>query len=221
MFSSRLWHWLPDETFNENCVISATVCNIKLGFTKPRYLKSKAVYGKRIPIPPLPNSATARNIRSAGMVTWSEPSCAVAFCSLLSLLRGGLLLQLGSWGEGSPKRGVGLGYVPTIFHYCHIFGILDGTLENKQSVRTGCWRIGKYALICLCFFLTVSKVMIIWFTYIPAISGELGPMLMSWLPYLEKKVTLGRGSWTMRRTTLKLDSKTSCFRFDRVPYYSI
>ena len=152
MFSSRLWHWLPDETCNENCVISATVCNIKLGFTKPRYLKSKAVYGKRIPIPPLPNSASARNIHSAGMVTWSKPSCAVAFCSLLSLLRRGLFLQLGSWGEGSPKRGVGLGYVLTIFHYCHIFGILDGALENKQRMPTGCWRIGKSALICLCFF---------------------------------------------------------------------
>ena len=124
-------------------------------------------------------------------------------------------------GRGKPKARGGVGVRTHYFHYCHIFGILDGALENKQSVRTGCWRIGKYALICLCFFLTVSKVMIIWFTYIPAISGELGPMLMSWLPYLEKKVTLGRGSWTMRRTTLKLDSKASCFRFDRVPYYII
>ena len=34
-------------------------------------------------------------------------------------------------------------------------------------------------------------------------------MLTSWLPYLEKKVTLARGGWTTTRTTLKLDSKES------------
>ena len=42
-------------------------------------------------------------------------------------------------------------------------------------------------------------------------SGELGPMLTSWLPYLEKKVTQARGDWTMTATTLKMDSKKSHF----------
>ena len=137
------------------------------------------------------------------------------------LLRRGFLLPPGScwegWGWGtilSPARS-------PFCNFCHdIFGIPGGALANRQSMRTSCSIITKSALICRCF-LTLSKVMIIWLTYIPAISGELGPMLMSWLPYLEKKVTLGKGSWTMRRTTLKLDSKASCFHFDRVPYYSI
>ena len=62
---------------------------------------------------------------------WSRDPNRLAL-SLLSLLCRGLFLQLGSWGEGSPKRGVGLGYLLTIFHYFHIFGILDGTLENNK-----------------------------------------------------------------------------------------
>ena len=69
---------------------------------------------------------------------------------------------------------------------CSLFSLLSYFWNTR-------WNLGKqtkyaYGLlkdweICtnlsLFFFLTVSKVMIIWFTYIPAISGELGPMLMS------------------------------------------
>ena len=125
-------------------------------------------------------------------------------------------------GRGKPKAGGGVGVRTHYFSLLSYFWNTRWNLGKQTKYAYGLlkdWEI--YTNLSLFFFLTVSKVMIIWFTYIPAISGELEPMQMWWLPYLEKKVTLARGSWTMRRTTLKLDSKASCFHFDRVPYYSI
>ena len=84
-------------------------------------------------------------------------------------------------GRGKPKAGGGVG-VRT--HYFSLLSYFWNTRWNLGKQTKYAYGLLKDWEICtnlslFFFFLTVSKVMIIWFTYIPAISGELGPMLMS------------------------------------------
>ena len=81
-------------------------------------------------------------------------------------------------GRGKPKARGG-GGVRT--HYFSLLSYFWNTRWNLGKQTKYAYGLLKDWEICtnLSFiFLTVFKVMIIWFTYIPAISGELGPMQM-------------------------------------------